>query len=260
MKDEAYYKNLYEKFIYTRQKRSLDESNIIEIHHILPRCLGGSDDSNNLIKLTAREHFLAHLLLHRAYPNHIGLKKALAAMFKGDKRQQLNRSFNSRFYQLIKEKVYAKCPSKKDLEEMYLKDRMSYSKIAKKYNVSDMTICKWMKLREISPRPSSDYFAYNLPPKEIMIELYVNKQYPYNELQTMYNCRPSVIHKWAKHYGINKSQIRGVDSMQRIPSQQEIEECIVPNKRFKTTNNICKRFNCGRPTALKWLNVYNLSI
>ena len=260
MKDDIYYKKLYEKFILTRQERSLNESNIIEIHHILPRCLGGSDDDNNLIKLTAREHFLAHLLLHRAYPSHIGLKKALAAMFKGDKRQQSNRSFNSRFYQLVKEKVFVKCPSKEDLEVMYLKDKMSYAKIAKKYNVSDTTVCKWMKLREISPRPVSDYFSYSIPSKEVMIELYVNKQFPYNELQALYSCGPSVIHKWANHYGLNKQQVRGIDSMQRIPSREDIEQCIVANMRFKTTDNICKRFKCGRPTALKWLNAYSLSI
>jgi hypothetical protein len=259
MKDDNYYKELYEKFILTRQERSLNESNIIEIHHILPRCLGGSDEDNNLIKLTAREHFLAHLLLHRAYPNHIGLKKALAAMFKGDKRQQKNRSFNSRFYQLIREKIFVKCPSRKDLEEMYIIDKMSYAKIAKKYNVSDMTVCKWMKLREISPRLSSDY-SYDIPPKQIIIDFYVKKQFPYNELQTMYNCKPSLIHKWATHYGLNKHQVRGVNSMQRIPSKEEIEKCIVLGKRFKTTDSICKRFNCGRPTALKWLKSYDLSI
>lgn len=34
-----------------------------EIHHIIPRSLGGSDVEDNLVKLTAREHFICHLLL-----------------------------------------------------------------------------------------------------------------------------------------------------------------------------------------------------
>jgi hypothetical protein len=34
-----------------------------ENHHIIPKSLGGSDDKNNLVKLTAREHFICHLLL-----------------------------------------------------------------------------------------------------------------------------------------------------------------------------------------------------
>lgn len=51
-----------------------------EKHHILPRCMGGPDEPANLVTLTAREHFVAHWLLHRAYPNHDGLAKAFGAM------------------------------------------------------------------------------------------------------------------------------------------------------------------------------------
>lgn len=38
-----------------------------ETHHILPRCLGGDNSKDNLVKLTAREHFIAHLLLTKCY-------------------------------------------------------------------------------------------------------------------------------------------------------------------------------------------------
>ena len=34
-----------------------------ETHHIIPRSLGGTDDINNLVELTAREHFICHWLL-----------------------------------------------------------------------------------------------------------------------------------------------------------------------------------------------------
>lgn len=50
----------------------LHESEIIKgiyhVHHIIPRCMGGSDDENNLVKLTIRQHILAHMILSRAYP------------------------------------------------------------------------------------------------------------------------------------------------------------------------------------------------
>lgn len=36
-----------------------------EKHHIIPRSFGGVDDQSNLVVLTAREHFIAHLLLTR---------------------------------------------------------------------------------------------------------------------------------------------------------------------------------------------------
>jgi hypothetical protein len=35
----------------------------IERHHILPKSIGGSNDSSNIVKLSYREHFLCHLLL-----------------------------------------------------------------------------------------------------------------------------------------------------------------------------------------------------
>ena len=34
-----------------------------EKHHIIPRCMGGDDSVENLVVLTAREHYIAHLLL-----------------------------------------------------------------------------------------------------------------------------------------------------------------------------------------------------
>ena len=34
-----------------------------EIHHVIPKSLGGDDDVTNLVALTAREHYIAHLLL-----------------------------------------------------------------------------------------------------------------------------------------------------------------------------------------------------
>lgn len=44
-------------------------SGYAEIHHISPRCMGGTDAASNLVRLTAREHYLAHLLLVRIYPH-----------------------------------------------------------------------------------------------------------------------------------------------------------------------------------------------
>ena len=38
-----------------------------ERHHIVPKCIGGSDDEDNLVYLSARCHFLAHALLSKIY-------------------------------------------------------------------------------------------------------------------------------------------------------------------------------------------------
>lgn len=51
-----------------------------ETHHILPRCMGGDNSEGNLVKLTAREHFLVHRLLTLIYPDNNSLVYAYWAM------------------------------------------------------------------------------------------------------------------------------------------------------------------------------------
>jgi hypothetical protein len=50
------------------------------IHHIVPRCLGGTDDPSNLIELTYEEHVEAHRILAEQYPEHGGLRHAYLLM------------------------------------------------------------------------------------------------------------------------------------------------------------------------------------
>lgn len=38
-----------------------------ESHHIIPHSMGGSDDSDNLVNLTGREHFIVHKILAKEY-------------------------------------------------------------------------------------------------------------------------------------------------------------------------------------------------
>jgi hypothetical protein len=51
-----------------------------EKHHIVPKCMGGSDRKENIVRLTAREHFIAHRLLTRLFPEVPGVWYALIAM------------------------------------------------------------------------------------------------------------------------------------------------------------------------------------
>jgi hypothetical protein len=55
------YSSLYHK-ITSRAKQRIVEG-YTEIHHIIPQSLGGGNDKENLVELTAREHFICHWLL-----------------------------------------------------------------------------------------------------------------------------------------------------------------------------------------------------
>jgi hypothetical protein len=63
------YLNQYNNLIASR-KNTLRKKGIgiyYEKHHIIPKWLGGTDIKDNLILLTAKEHFIAHLLLWKHY-------------------------------------------------------------------------------------------------------------------------------------------------------------------------------------------------
>ena len=58
------YKRIYDELISHRQSNQI-KSGYTENHHIQMSSLGGSDHKSNLVRLTAREHYIAHLLLAR---------------------------------------------------------------------------------------------------------------------------------------------------------------------------------------------------
>jgi len=72
------YSKIYDCLIEKAKRRTLE--GYFEIHHIIPRCMGGSDDNENLVKLTPEEHYLAHQLLVKVYPNNLKLVKAAVMM------------------------------------------------------------------------------------------------------------------------------------------------------------------------------------
>lgn len=62
------YKRIYFQIIsYRKQNPLTKEDGYIEYHHIIPRSLGGSDDESNLVALTAREHYIVHVLLYKIF-------------------------------------------------------------------------------------------------------------------------------------------------------------------------------------------------
>lgn len=60
--------------------RKLDDYS--ERHHILPRCMGGSNAKDNMVRLLPEEHYVAHQLLVKIYPHKKGLALAAHRMAK----------------------------------------------------------------------------------------------------------------------------------------------------------------------------------
>lgn len=76
-----------------------------ERHHIIPRSLGGDDSLENLVFLTAKEHFICHLLLPKMLSGCAKSKMvhALWCIINQESSKQYRYKINSRLYDQIKQ-------------------------------------------------------------------------------------------------------------------------------------------------------------
>ena len=86
---------IHDKIIERAVQRAKPE-NYVERHHILPRSMGGTNDENNLVYLTGREHCIIHLLLAKIH-NNDSMWYALNCM-------TLTRKIKSRAYEIGRKK------------------------------------------------------------------------------------------------------------------------------------------------------------
>ena len=97
------YERLYYEIITNRKKDPYD--GYTENHHIKPKSLGGADKKDNLVKLSAREHFICHYLLTKMFPKETFEWYKMIYAFSMMKMESLNqnRYFNSHLYESLKE-------------------------------------------------------------------------------------------------------------------------------------------------------------
>ena len=94
------YEKIYTSIISNAQSRDKLDG-YTERHHIIPKSLGGSDDNNNIIDLTAREHFLAHYCLWKFTTGEAQYKMAHAFSFMRAGMSKY-RYINSRLYSSLR--------------------------------------------------------------------------------------------------------------------------------------------------------------
>lgn len=128
------YQKIYTQIVNRAKSRMIEGYK--EKHHIVPKCLGGNDDKNNLVELTAREHFLCHMLLCEIYPQENKLKHALFLMAIGKKKtKEKTYVIGSRVYERLKFEYSQMLTGKKQSKET----RDKKSKSMKGKIVSEIT-------------------------------------------------------------------------------------------------------------------------
>lgn len=96
------YTRWYNNLICAARNRT-EISGYIERHHIIPKSLGGTNDNENLIYLTAKEHFIAHHLLTKMCEEEIDKRKMWNAFFIMHRNPaKEDRFYTGRTYELSK--------------------------------------------------------------------------------------------------------------------------------------------------------------
>lgn len=83
------YRKIYDQII--ERGRSRVPQGYVERHHIIPECMGGSNLDENLVALYPEEHFLAHILLVKIFPENRSLICAVQKMTVGHEGKRIKR-------------------------------------------------------------------------------------------------------------------------------------------------------------------------
>lgn len=138
------YRKHYELLIQKCKNRKLSPAEYTEKHHIIPRCMGGDNTDENLAVMKPEEHFVAHQLLCKIYPNNYALAKAISTMCRSSSKNPRNNKWYSwlrkRYSQSVsgENNSSAKFTNEQVLEIYHSCEHMDT--LAKKYNVTRYNI------------------------------------------------------------------------------------------------------------------------
>ena len=100
-------KEQYNNLMARAKVRGLDKSSLgyyVEKHHIVARCMQGTDEKENLVLLTYQEHVLAHMLLHTIYPENDKLFLSFSLLLKEKHTEMKVFSVNIDYLSALKER------------------------------------------------------------------------------------------------------------------------------------------------------------
>jgi hypothetical protein len=145
------YQKIYNQIITKAKNRYID--GYIEYHHVIPKCLGGDNSKENLVVLTAREHFICHQLLCEIYPNESKLKHALFLMSTGkQKKKDKQYKISSRTYQRLKLEYSLFLTGKKQSKQTCDKKSKSMVEVWKYKTEEEMSIIGYKRSQALIGR------------------------------------------------------------------------------------------------------------
>jgi hypothetical protein len=174
------YLKIYNQIVDNAKCRTIN--GYTEKHHIVPKCLGGTNKKDNIVSLTAKEHYICHKLLCEIYPDETKLKYAFWRMCNVANNEFQHRTYtvSSRVYGRIKQQV-AEITSKRTKHYSDAVRKLIGEKVSKKLKgrpsgkkgIPNPNHSEWMKennpmkgkthsdevkaiLREVNSKPKSE--------------------------------------------------------------------------------------------------------
>lgn len=144
-------------------------------------------------------------------------------------------------------------PSKIELQKLYTEKNLTQKEIAKKYNVSKASVCRWFKKHNIEI--DNSFKEKEKLSKEKLIELYVDGGLNTSEIAERCGVHRVTVGKWLKAYRIPRTDIT---KPKDIPPKEELEHLY--NKELKTLDEIGNYYSVNRNLVSKWLMSYGIKI
>lgn len=127
------YAKIYQNLVSRALHRQLDV--YTEVHHIVPRCMGGGEEVGNLVRLTAEEHYLAHLLLVKIHPGESSLLYAANIMcYDSNGRRVNNKLFGWLRNKMAEDKKVNNPMKRKDIARRVAEVRRERGNLGRKSN------------------------------------------------------------------------------------------------------------------------------
>ena len=126
------YQKHYNELINRAKNRLLET--YTENHHIIPKCMNGSNDIENIVALTPEEHYVAHQLLVKIYPGNHKLIYAAHMMTIGGSTHLRNNKLYGWLRKKWNEEIKGNTNAKGYIHTKEARKRMSKSKKGKTWD------------------------------------------------------------------------------------------------------------------------------
>jgi len=216
------YLKIYNQIINNAKSRTINE--YTEKHHIVPKCLGGTNKKDNIVSLTAKEHYICHKLLCEIYPDENKLKYAFWRMCNVANNEFQHRTYtvSSRVYNRIKQEV-AEITSKRTKHYSDAVRKLIGEKVSKKLKgrpsgkkgIPNPNHSEWMK--ENNPMKGKTHTdevkamlrEVNSKPKREEHKSKISKNSPNNKTCIIEGTTYRSVAEAARQLGISENTVRG---------------------------------------------------